>query len=56
MLDANPMYETRDIKMQSGVQVIAAEDGMTLDPASYSAEMRQKTLNLFKEGTEGRSQ
>ncbi|MEM4247120.1 MAG: MBL fold metallo-hydrolase [Candidatus Woesearchaeota archaeon] len=52
MLDANPLYEAREIQRQSGVQVIAAEDGMTLDPSSYSAEMKQKTLGLFTRGTE----
>jgi ribonuclease BN (tRNA processing enzyme) len=56
MLDAKPMYETRDIKLQSGVQVISAEDGMIVDPISYSAELRQKTLNLFKTGKEDRTQ
>jgi ribonuclease BN (tRNA processing enzyme) len=56
MLDSKPLYEARGIKLQTGVQVIAAEDGMTIDPASYSAEMKQKTLNLFKEETEGHSQ
>ena len=49
MLDAKPLYEARDIQRQSGVQVIAAEDGMSLDPVAYSAETKQKTLNLFKE-------
>jgi len=52
MLDAKPMYETRDIKLQSGVQVISAEDGMIVDPISYSAELRQKTLNLFRANKE----
>ncbi|MEM2915771.1 MAG: MBL fold metallo-hydrolase [Candidatus Woesearchaeota archaeon] len=50
MLDANPLYEAREIKRQSGVQVISAEDGMTLDPASYSAELKQKPLSLFTAG------
>lgn len=47
MLDANPLYETREIKKQTSVQVIAAEDGMIIDPGSYSAELKQKTLNVF---------
>jgi hypothetical protein len=47
MLDANPLYEAREIKAQSGVQVISAEDGTTIDPISYSAELKQKPLSLF---------
>lgn len=47
MLDAKPLYEVREIKKQTSTQVIAAEDGTTIDPASYSAGARQKTLNLF---------
>lgn len=48
MLDAKPLYEAREIQKQSGVQVIAAEDGMSLDPVAYSAELKQKTLNIFE--------
>ncbi|MEM4239752.1 MAG: MBL fold metallo-hydrolase [Candidatus Woesearchaeota archaeon] len=56
MIDAKPLYEAREIQRQSGVQVIASEDRMTLDPASYSAELKQKTLGLFTSGKEGHSQ
>lgn len=49
MLDAKPLYEAREIQKQSGVQVIAAEDGMSLDPVSYSAELKQKSLRTFSE-------
>ncbi len=47
MLDAHPLYEAREIQKQTGIQVIAAEDGMTVNPVSYSAELKQKTLNVF---------
>ena len=47
MLATNPIYEAREIQKQTKVQVIAAEDGMVLEPTSYSAGMKQKTLNLF---------
>jgi ribonuclease BN (tRNA processing enzyme) len=56
MLDAGPLYEAREIQKQSGVQVIAAQDGMSVNPVSYSAELKQKTLNLFTAGKEERSQ
>ena len=48
LLNSNPIYEAREIQKQTGVQVIAAEDGMSIDPVSYSANMKQKTLNLYK--------
>ncbi len=56
MLDANPLYEAREIKMQSGVQVISAEDGTTIDPISYSAELKQKPLSLFTAGKQSHTQ
>lgn len=47
MLRANPLYEAREIQKQSGVQTIAATDGMTIDPLSYSAKAAQKTLSGY---------
>lgn len=47
MLSTNPIYEAREIQKQTKVQVIAAEDGMVIEPTSYSANMKQKTLNLY---------
>jgi ribonuclease BN (tRNA processing enzyme) len=47
MHQTNPIYEAREIQKQTGVQVIAAEDGMAIDPLSYSADLKQKTLNLY---------
>ncbi|MBI4016255.1 MAG: hypothetical protein HY363_01005 [Candidatus Aenigmarchaeota archaeon] len=48
MLQANPLYESREIQKQTGVQVVAAEDGLCVDPVSYAAELRQTTLSMFK--------
>lgn len=48
MLKANPMYEVREIKKLSGVNCIAAEDGMSIDPVSYNATVTQKTLTMYK--------
>lgn len=48
MLEKNPMYEAREIQKQSGVQVIAATDGLVIDPESYSAESNQKLLQSFE--------
>ncbi len=48
MHDANPIYESREIQKQTGVQVIAAQDGLCIDPISYAAELKQTTLSMFK--------
>ena len=47
LMNTNPIYEAREIQKLTGIQVIAAEDGMNIDPVSYSADMKQKTLNLY---------
>lgn len=47
ILNANPIYEAREIQKLTKTQVIAAEDGMVIEPTSYSANMKQKTLNLY---------
>jgi ribonuclease BN (tRNA processing enzyme) len=47
MLSADPINEARTIQRESGVQTIAAKDGMVLNPQSYSALIKQKTLNLY---------
>ncbi len=48
MLEADVLSEVRKMHLATGVQVIAAKDGMTINPVSYSVNLRQKTLNLFK--------
>lgn len=47
MLNSDPMYESREIQKSTGIQVIAAKDGLEVNPVSYSALLRQKTLNLY---------
>lgn len=44
MLKADPINEAREISKRTGVQVIAARDGLQVNPVSYSAQLRQKTL------------
>ncbi|MBI4139967.1 MBL fold metallo-hydrolase [Candidatus Woesearchaeota archaeon] len=46
--EANPLYEAREVQRKTEVQTIAAVDGLSIDPNSYSAKLRTKTLNLFK--------
>ena len=48
-LKSDPLYEIRDIKKESPCQVIAATDGMVVNPVSYSADQGQKTLKGFSE-------
>jgi ribonuclease BN (tRNA processing enzyme) len=47
MLQYDPIQAARDIQRETKHQVIAAKDGLTLNPLSYSANMKQKTLNLY---------
>ncbi|MFH2021268.1 MAG: hypothetical protein ABIJ34_07650 [archaeon] len=47
MLQADPLYEIREIQKNSGVQAIAAKDGMTINPMSFASTVRQKSLRHF---------
>jgi phosphoribosyl 1,2-cyclic phosphodiesterase len=47
MLQADPIVEAREISRQTGHQIIAAGDGLSLNPSTYSAKRRQKTLKSF---------
>ncbi|MBW3015006.1 MBL fold metallo-hydrolase [Candidatus Woesearchaeota archaeon] len=55
MLKADPIIQAREIQRQTGVQTIAAKDGMVISPGTYSAHSRQKTLldvDKYKKGNE----
>ncbi len=47
MVDEDPLNEAREIQKLTGVQVLAAIDGMSINPISYSADAKQKTLGTF---------
>ncbi len=47
MIQADPVYEARKIQKETGIQIIAAKDGMEINPETYAAEMKQKRLNLY---------
>lgn len=49
MLKADPISQAREIQKATGVQVLAAIDGMSINPVSYSADAKQRTLNIYKE-------
>ena len=46
-LKADPLYEVRDIQKETGIQTIAAKDGIVVNPVSYSVEQGQKTLYKY---------
>ncbi len=47
MLKADPLDIAREIYKKTEVACIAAKDGMVINPLSYSANIRQRTLNLY---------
>lgn len=47
-LKADPIMMARHIQRETEVQTIAAKDGLAINPKSYAASMKQKTLNLYK--------
>jgi ribonuclease BN (tRNA processing enzyme) len=47
--NVNPIYEAREIQKKTGQQVVAATDGLKIDPGSYSAKRNQKILSSFTE-------
>jgi ribonuclease BN (tRNA processing enzyme) len=48
MMQADPLYEAREIQRATGIQVIAAKDGMTINPMSFTTSVRQKSLNSYQ--------
>jgi len=49
MIEANPMYEAREIQKETKVETMAAKDGLLINPVSFSSRMRQITLEPFSE-------
>lgn len=47
MIAADTLSEAREIQKKTGIQVIAAKDGMEVSPDPYSAGLKQRTLNLY---------
>ena len=44
MIKQDPIIQAREIQRRTGIQTIAAKDGMAITPGTYSAKSRQKTL------------
>lgn len=47
MLKTDPIIEAREIQKQTGVQTIAAKDGLVISPENYSAKSPQIRLSGF---------
>lgn len=47
LLAADPLMEAREIQKRTKVQTVAAKDGLVINPVSYSANIRQKTLKHY---------
>lgn len=41
----DPVYQVRRLQRETGVQVIAAKDGLVINPMSYAADLGQRTLH-----------
>ncbi|MBI2564975.1 MBL fold metallo-hydrolase [Candidatus Woesearchaeota archaeon] len=52
LLQAPPLYEAREIQKQTKVTVIAAEDGLEVNPLNYLKENKQKTLQFLSKQAE----
>ena len=46
MIEKDPIYQARQIQMQSKIQTIAARDGMSIDPITLVATHNRKTMNF----------
>ncbi|MBT3394944.1 MBL fold metallo-hydrolase [archaeon] len=46
MIEKDPIYQARQIQIQSKVQTIAARDGMSIDPITHVATHNRKTMNF----------
>ncbi len=55
MLRADPMLEARSIQLATGVQTIAAHDGLTITPSAYAAKSNQPRLSAFTDITSTQS-
>jgi ribonuclease BN (tRNA processing enzyme) len=47
MIEADPMYQAREIQRQAGVEVVAVKDGLLINPVSFSSRMRQESLETY---------
>ena len=48
MMEADILYQAREIQKETKVQVIATKDGMVISPTSYAAKEGQRTFGTFQ--------
>jgi ribonuclease BN (tRNA processing enzyme) len=48
MIESNPIYQAREMSKAAEISIIAAEDGMSIDPSNYASKVRQKRLESFE--------
>ncbi len=57
IIQNQPLYEAREIQRQSGVSVLAAKEGLRIDPMAYLGESKQKVIQFItKKATEQNTQ
>ena len=47
MIESDPIQEARDLQIKTGVQCIAARDGLVIDPMAYRRALQQHTIQDF---------
>lgn len=47
MIQADPLYEAREIQRNTSVNVVSAKDGMLINPLSFTTTIRQSSLKSF---------
>ena len=47
ILKEDPLFITREMQKETGIHLISAKDGMSINPISYSADRGQKTLRAY---------
>ena len=48
LISANPVYQAREISHMTETTVIAASDGLVVNPTEYARRFRQKKLDSFE--------
>ncbi|MCB9362161.1 MBL fold metallo-hydrolase [Candidatus Woesearchaeota archaeon] len=46
LIESDPIYQARELQKKTGVQVMAATDGLEIDPKAYAKSNRQQKLSF----------
>ncbi|MEM3374826.1 MAG: hypothetical protein QXE31_06480 [Candidatus Woesearchaeota archaeon] len=47
MIQADPLYEAREIQKNTGINVVSAKDGMLINPLSFTTTVKQSSLKNY---------